>query len=353
MFNLPKSVVTVGLVAVLTFVALAITTAQPASAEAPELTTLNAGDYVIFAQARDGNAAEIFDNGSNDVQASVSGSDNSLFGRIRSNADFSSSGQNINYHYVGNGSNEPVPLSTVNDGKITYRFLTVNGDNFYRTDLADPRHPSFTDGIWLPVQSDEPVGPVAKVPTVPALLPDGETYQRWPGNLHTALTPQSPGGSNYLQMDVDALDHTCDFGTSLKGGAVDIDLTGDDLDGTYCTNGGVITLSAQNVGTPAAPKRFTFLANDGLITISGQNAVIEPFALGVLAMSDLPSSDDQFPIKIAGSDFNVQSQAIVFAPSAGVDVSGSDDSLLCLHAIGQQVKLQGSIPISVRSLQNV
>ena len=291
---------------------------------------LNAGDYVIFAQSRDGKAAETIDNGSNDAQASVSGSDNSVFGRIRSNADFSSSGQNIYYHYVGNGGTPSVPPDTLNDGKITYRFLNDNGDNFYKTSLSDPQFPGLTDGTWLPVQSDVLVGPVAEVPL-------GDPYQYWPGNLHTVVT----AASNYLQMDVAALEPFCDFG-SLTGGPVEFDLTEADADGTYCTNGGVLKLSVQDVGTVTNPRSFTFLANDGLISISGQHAVIEPFALGVLAMSDLDSDSDQFPIKIAGSNFTVQSQSIVFAPMAGADVSGSDESLLCLHAIAQEVKLQGS-----------
>ena len=313
-----------------------VATMQPTQlthAKAPALTGPTAADYVIFAQARDGVAAETTDNQSNDSQASVSGSDNALFGRIRTNADFSSSGQNIYYHYAGNEPTKPVPPSTVNDGKITFRFLNDNGDNFYETALSDPRHPGFTDGTWLPVQSNVPVGPVGVVATDPP----GDNYQFWPGNLHTAVT----AGSNYLEMNTAALEHTCDFGSLVKG-PFEFDLTGDSSDGTYCTKGGLIKLSAQFVGTPDAPKRFTFLANNGLITISGQNAVIEPFALETLAMSDLDSGADQFPIKIAGSNFSVQSQSIVFAPRAGVDVSGSDDSLLCIHAIGQEVKIQGS-----------
>ena len=296
-------------------------------------TFLNAGDYVMFSQARDGKARETSSNGSNDAQASVSGSDNGMFGRIRSNGDFSSSGQNIYYHYIGNGPIKPVPPSTVNDGKITFRFINENGDNFYETPLSDPRHPGFTDGTWKPIQSDVPVGPVGVVPTVPP----GDEYQFWPGDLNTTVT----ASSNYLEMDVLALEPVCDFG-SLLGGSVEFDLNENSPNGTYCTNGGLIKLSAQDVGSETNPKKFTFLANDGLITISGQNARIEPFALGLLAMTDLPSFDDQFPIKISGSDFKVQSQSILFASRSGVDVSGSNESLLCIHAIGQEAKLQGS-----------
>ena len=322
------------LLALVGFLVLAV--GQPVSSAAAQDPTvaLSAGDYVIFSQARDGKATEISDNGSNDIQASVSGSDNSLFGRIRSNADFSSSGQNINYHYQANGPNKPVLPSTVNDGKITFRFLNENGDNFYESALSDPRHPTFTDGTWLPVQSTVPVGPVAAVSTTPP----GDDYQYWPGNLHTTVT----AASDYLEMDVLALEPFCDFGSLTSGQEEEWDLDGSSTEGTYCTDGGLIKLAVQDVGTLAAPRRFTFLANNGLVSISGQNAIIEPSALGMLAMSDLSSDNDQFPIKIAGSNFRVQRQSIIFAPRSGVDVSGSDGSLLCLHAIGQEVKLQGS-----------
>ena len=116
------SLVIVALLATVAALFVMMETTQSASADdGPKpITGFNAGDYVIFSQARDGKAEETFNNGSNDAQASVSGSDNSVFGRIRSNADFSSAGQNIYYHYEGNGLAEPVQPSTVNDGKVTY-----------------------------------------------------------------------------------------------------------------------------------------------------------------------------------------------------------------------------------------
>ena len=297
--------------------------------------SFTAGDYVLFAQARDGTAAETSDNGSNDSQVSVSGSDNHLFGRIRSNADFESGGSGGYYHFKGNGPTKPVAPSTVNDGKVTFRFQNSNGSNFYESPLSDSVHSgdADSDGTWLPVKSAVPVGPVTTVTTTPS----GDDYQFWPGNLHTAVT----AASKYLEMDTATLESLCDFGT-LTGTKVNFDLEGTATDGTYCTNGGKITMSASDVGSVAASKRFTFLANDGLITISGSDAILEPFAAGILAMSDLDSGSDTFPIKISGSGFRVQRQAIVFAPRAGVDVSGSTGSLLCLQAIGQQVKLGGS-----------
>ena len=343
-----------GLAVVAVLLLVAFAGGQPsASAQGPVAigAQLSAGDYVMFAQTREGKAAETSDDGSNNAQAQVSGSENSVFGRIRSNADFYSAGQNMYYHYTGNGNNPSVPSTpAVNDGKVTFRFQNQDGDNFYETPLGtssvipdgppDPRHPLLTDGTWLPVQSDVPVGPVGVVPTSPV---DPDVYQFWPGDLHRAVTGPSPGGSNYLEMDTAALEPHCDFG-SLTGGPVEWDLKEDGqfTDGTYCTNGGVIKLAVQDAGSTASPKRFTFLAKDGLISISGQNAFIEPFALGILAMSDLHSDSDQFPIKISGSDFRIQRQSIVFAPQSGVDVSGSDGSTLCLHVVGQEVKFQGS-----------
>ena len=297
---------------------------------------LFAGDYVMFAQARVGTAGEGNSNGSNDAQASVSGSNNSLFGRIRSNADFSSSGQNNYFHYEGNGPTPPdQPTSTVNDGKVTFRFLNEDGDNHYENPLnppnGDPRFksPVFTGGTWEPVESAVPVGPVAAVSSDP--------YKLWPGNMHTAVK-----GTNYLEMDTDILGQLCDGGDfGLLTQNRDFDLTEDSADGTYCTRGGKITVSVENVGEDA-PKRFTLLAKNGLIEISGQNATFEPFELGILAMSDMESSDEQFPIKISGSNLSVPSQAILFAPRAGVTVSGSEESVLCLQLIGQETQISGS-----------
>ena len=323
---------------ILLVVAIALTIAlTPSGAAADDgvtrhINSLNAGDYVIFSQAREGVATETSDNESNDIQASVSGSDNSIFGRIRSNADFSAAGQNNFFHYVDNPSTPPVQPSTVNDGKITYRFLHTDGENFYETPLSNTEHAGFTDGTWLPVQSDVPVGPVAPVPTTPSSDP----YQHWPGNLSSAVT----SASNYLEMDTLNLEPYCDFGSLTDGAEEEFDLTNDSSDGTYCTDGGLIKVSVQNAGSKAEPKRFTFLANDGLISISGQNAFIEPFTLSLLAMTDLGSDGDQFPIKISGSDFEVLESAIAFSSRSGVDMSGSDGSLLCVHAVGQEIKVQ-------------
>ena len=264
--------------------------AQPASAHLPVLSEFSAGDFVIFAQAREGKAEE------GDKQASVSGSNNSLFGRIWSGGDFDAGGQNNFFHYPGN----------TGDDKIASKKPPYSGDNFYETPLNDPRHlpgdPSLDYGTGLPAQESVPLGSVT---------------EGWPGNLHQALL------SNGLDMNADDLEQFCDFG-SLTGTREDFDLVGSNSDGTYCTNGGEIKLSAQKVGASAAPKRFTFLANDGLITISGQEAFIEPFELGVMAMSDLDSDSDQFPIKISGSDFHIGGSAVAFSSKSGVDVSGPE-----------------------------
>ena len=341
---------------ILLAIAIALTlalTPKGVAADHGSVNTFTAGDYVIFSQARAGVAAETSNNGSNDIQASVSGSDNSIFGRIRSNADFSSAGQNINYHFSNNGPIEPVQPNVVNDGKITYRFLNTNGDNFYRSPLSDPRYEAgeFINGTWLPVQSHVPaVGTVAPVSFDPAPVPEADPYQYWPGNLHLAVIPNS----FYLEMDVATLNDFCDFGSLIDGAEQEFDIkpVEDDPDtaidefaltnGTYCTDGGLIKLSVQDVGTPEKPGEYTLLANDGLVTISGQNAFVQPFELNILAMTDLDSDSDSFPIKISGSDFAVLEDAILFAPQSGVDMSGSDGSLLCIHAVGQQVKVQGS-----------
>ena len=112
-------------VALLTLGFLAVMTQLTQSEAAEEInqdaiqdtipSALIAGDYAIFAQARDGAAREISDDESNDSQVSVSGSDNHLFGRIRSNADFNSGGQNIDVLHLLTicipNQDRPVPKS--------------------------------------------------------------------------------------------------------------------------------------------------------------------------------------------------------------------------------------------------
>ena len=307
----------------------------------PPIGKVSASDYVLFAQARAGTAAETISNGSNDAQASFAGSGNSLFGRIRSNADLDFSGSNNYFHYNGNGS------PALGNEKVTFRFEGEEGANFYETELSDPNPQAsgLTEGTWLPVQSEEPVGPVAPVPV-------GDPYQQWPGNLHTVVTDPSSltDPSDYLDMDTDYLNSftnamgeagICDFG-SLTGGSDDIDIdAGDPVnfpDGTYCTNGGKITLSAPGVG----PTRlYTLLANDGVIVISGQDSNIEPFALGILAFSDIDSGSEQWAIQFSGSGFTLENQAVVFASKAGVKFEGSGGST-CVQAVGQEVSFSTS-----------
>ena len=307
----------------------------------PPIGKVSASDYVLFAQARAGTAAETISNGSNDAQASFAGTGNSLFGRIRSNADLDFSGSNNYFHYNGNGS------PALGNEKVTFRFEGEEGANFYETELSDPNPQAsgLTEGTWLPVQSEEPVGPVAPVPV-------GDPYQQWPGNLHTVVTDPSSltDPSDYLDMDTDYLNSftnamgqagICDFG-SLTGGSDDIDIdAGDPVnfpDGTYCTNGGKITLSAPGVG----PTRlYTLLANDGVIVISGQDSNIEPFALGILAFSDIDSGSEQWAIQFSGSGFTLENQAVVFASKAGVKFEGSGGST-CVQAVGQEVSFSTS-----------
>ncbi|HMO59443.1 MAG TPA: hypothetical protein PKC19_18980, partial [Roseiflexaceae bacterium] len=62
-----------------------------------------------------------------------------------------------------------------------------------------------------------------------------------------------------------------------------------------------------------------------------------------LAWTDQRFDDEATSIKIAGSNVNIVSRAILFTPRSGQDVSGSNSARLCIQMVGQgALKVAGS-----------
>ena len=151
MFHMQGKIISWALVALLATAAamiMMVPLTQPASADHPAPSfpngTINANDYAIFAQATVGKAGESSNDGSNNAQVRIAGSNNSAFGRIGSNADYSASGQNNFLHFPGN---------TPEVSRIHYDFEKENGENKYTFPLGDPRHPGFPEGTGLPSET--------------------------------------------------------------------------------------------------------------------------------------------------------------------------------------------------------
>ena len=252
------------------------------------LPSFTAADYVVFAQAQTDDS---------DVEAGFSGSTNHYFGRIHSNNNTESNGSDECFYYPG-GTN-PFPAFTYGNSH------SDSGNNDYGPVMGAGCDMA-TDGTGEPAQSNNP-----------PFISGG-----WPGNLS-----QLVDGSN--QMNVDLLKDFCTEGDLENGD--DITVTGD---GVWCVGPG----KKISLGDSGLTATVTLLANDGLIDVGGQNANLTPAIGNILVFSD--SDDDQFPIKMSGSDWTSPS-GVLFSSRSGIDVSGSDD-IVCVQLIAQEVKVQGS-----------
>jgi uncharacterized repeat protein (TIGR01451 family) len=273
------------------------------------LANHNASDFFIFSRAEFGKFAETNCNASNDKQADVSGSTVGIFGRIHSHADFAASGQNITF-------NSPVTYGK-HDGPPPPCQAQPEAQN--NTYLAGP-------------------------PTNIAGDPPGLDAGGWPGNLSLFLNPPSGGQTHpqtFSTIGQVLPGETCDVG-SLSGTS-DITLTQANSGQVVCNGTGKVQLaiSGQNAANPLVMS--ITIVSHGSIEISGQHVSLTPATHGVLAWTDQNSSTNDVSIKLAGSNFDVPERAILFTPRSGQDISGSEDSELCIQVIGQgRNKVAGS-----------
>lgn len=282
----------------------------------------NAGDYFMFAKAAgdgdtsDPKAYEPRCDDANDKQADVSGSNSTFYGRIHSNADLAISGSGN----VFSDTVSPNPELTygVNDGPSASCQLQADGANVYGNgapvNITGNGNPSDIQGPYQ-------IG-----------------SKGWPGNLGDFLDANGMTFGNDVAQVLPG--KTCDRGSLTNSGVIEI--TSADNGKVVCNGKDPIKISASGLGTATAPFKITMISH-GLIDISGSNHYLAPAAHGVLAWTDQRFSDDATSIKIGGSNVNVTTQAILFSPRSGQDVSGSNSAILCIQMIGQgALKAAGS-----------
>lgn len=282
----------------------------------------NAGDYFMFAKAAgdgstsDPKAYEPDCDDANDKQADVSGSNSDFYGRIHSNADLAISG--VDNWFRNTGSPNPELTYGVNDGPEPNCQLQADGANTYSSgtplNITGNNNPGDIHGPYQ-------------------LGPKG-----WPGNLGDFLDANGMTFGNEVAQVLPGA--VCDVGSLTNAGTIEISAA--DNGKVVCNGGDPIKISVSGLGTPTNPFRITMISH-GLIEISGSNHYLAPAVHGVLAWTDQRFSDEATSIKIAGSNVNILSRAILFTPRSGQDVSGSNNAILCVQMIGQgSLKAAGS-----------
>lgn len=282
----------------------------------------DAGDYMMFAKAAgDGGTTDpkVYEpvcDDANDKQADVSGSNSNFYGRIHSNADLAISG--ADNRFWDTSSPNPELTYGVNDGVSQACQLQAEGANVYSSgmplNITGNGNPAVVDG---PFQ----IGTMG-----------------WPGNLGDYLDANGMTFGNNVAQVLPGF--SCDVGSLTHSGTIEVSAA--DNGKVVCNGGDPINISVSGLGTPTAPFRITMISH-GLIEISGSNHYLAPAAHGVLAWTDQRFDDDATSIKIAGSNVNVTSRAILFTPRSGQDVSGSNGALLCIQMVGQgALKAAGS-----------
>ena len=252
-----------------------------------------ASDFFLFAKASFGSdrkSNELDCDSSNDKQADVSGSANTIHGRIHSNADIvATSGATNTFH-----------------GALTFG-----------THDEDCQEQSESNNTYN-------AGQPGDIDAAPSNVTGG-----WPGDLNDYVV-----GGLTIDSIADALPgETCDNGTSLSGSSP-IVLTAANSGQVICNGTGEVKLDVSGV-----TMSITILSH-GPIVFSGQNNNISPAEHGILAFTD---HQLDVAIKLAGSNFTVPEKAILFAPRGGIDTSGSDDAELCIQLIGQgPIRVPGS-----------
>jgi hypothetical protein len=282
----------------------------------------NAGDYFMFAKAAgdgetdDPKAYEPICDDANDKQADISGSNSDYYGRIHSNADLAVSGAD-NFFRDTVSPNTELTYG-VNDGGSSACQLQAEEANTYAAgqplDITGSGDPATIHG---PYQIGD---------------------KGWPGNLGSYLDANGMTFGNDVSQVLPGA--SCDVGSLTHSGVIEV--TPADDGKVICNGDDPIVISDSGFGTPAVPFRITMVSH-GLIEISGSDHYLAPAVHGVLAWTDQKFSDEATSIKIAGSNVNVVSRAILFSPRSGQDVSGSNNATLCIQMIGQgALKAAGS-----------
>ncbi len=275
---------------------------------APTFANHSASDFFIFAKGAYGKAAQAEGftppqtpvcDGAQDITAEVSGSDNKIFNRIHSNADWNGGGQNNDF------------FAAVTYGTHAENCTNNPGDNDYNT--ATPAN----DGS--PTELDGP--------------PEVLGMHGWPGNLGSFLNADGLQFSTIEQ--VLGMGATCDQGTSLTSGNYVI--TAADNNKVICGgSSSTITLGSQGLNIAVT------VVSHGYVDFNASNSTLKAYKHGILAWTDMDSFAQEHAFKLQGSNFHV-GPAIVFTPRSGQDISGSTGSEDCIQHIGQgQIKVQGS-----------
>jgi len=267
----------------------------------------SAGHYFVFAKAAgDGGTSDpkvyepICDD-ANDKQADVSGSNSHFYGRIHSNADLAISG--VDNRFRDTGSPNPELTYGVNDGPSAACQLQAEGANIYSSGLPLNITGNGNSGsIHGPYQ----IGP-----------------KGWPGNLGDFLNADGMTFGNNVSQVLPGV--VCNVGSLTASETIEISAA--DSGKVVCNGGDPIKISVSGLGTPTHPFRITMISH-GLIEISGSNHYLAPVAHGVLAWTDQRFDDEATSIKISGSNVNIVSQAILFTPRSGQDVSGSNSATI-------------------------
>lgn len=282
----------------------------------------SAGDYFMFAKAAgdgstsDPKAYEPDCDDANDKQADVSGSNSIYWGRIHSNADLAISG--VDNRFIDTVSPNPELTYGVNDSPSPACQLQAEGANVYSSgfplNITGSNNPNEVNGPYQ-------IG-----------------VKGWPGNLGDFLDANGMTFGNNVTQVLPGM--RCDVGSLTASGVIEV--TAADEGKVVCNGTDPIKISMSGLGTPAKPFRITMISH-GLIEISGSNHFLRPAVHGILAWTDQRFSNEPASIKIAGSNVNVTSQAILFTPRSGQDVSGSNSAVLCIQMIGQgSLKVGGS-----------
>src|SRR5919106_1125871 len=235
--------------------------AQPKAEASATLANHSASDFFIFSKAAWGKITEYegFDfgetpvcDGAQDLTASVQGSDNIIFDRIHSNADWNGGGQNNTF------------LDTVSYGTHAENCTNDPGDNTYPA--GPPPSPQELDGP-----------------------PEALGAHGWPGTLGNSLNADGLTFSTIEQVLGPGA--VCNHGTSLSGG--DFVITAAHDNSVICGGpNSTITLGAQGLNIDIT------VVSHGKIDFNASDSTLRSWSHGILAWTDAPSitASDGYPV---------------------------------------------------------